>query len=809
MNIGSLKLDFALWAVFCLFLVFTHELTVRDSELKLCVENEQECVTDLRDCGPPPPTSTLEVLNMSCYYEMSESSVTCDWSHESSMNTHTSCSLIFSSSSKILYCQAIFNPAAILNVTARIKNYKTGREIWSQPHTVFLYSAVKPSPPVLSVLRSTVDTVVVSWKSSIDGTCRLCCGNSTHVLSQVVSVPVHRGQTLVHTIKHLLPFSLCRAAVACRGQSGRWSDWSSEIAERTLERAPSKPPEMCYRVEKPKSGGTFHLHLMWKALDLHEAGGRVLGYQVSYEPMKKQRQELRLVQNVTEPTALLEVEDGYCSVTVKAFNMAGYGPAAHLSIDTNTQNTLPSVKHLWISSSLPGERGLLVQWEIPADPGHPANQLAPPTASPPTLPISYFAIQWRTEMHPFISHWTRVDGFTASTVIREHLEPDQSYTISVFPVYSQHCGSSLSLPASLQHGALLEAVQLKVIGVTKSTITAVWAWQRKSGPIRVNRYEVMLREDSEKQTQQLWPDQWQHTFLNLKPNTDYSLILLADNVSRDIIPIRTPLDEVTAAATATLLLLLVATVLVISILSTTVFKSYFFPPISSPRGSMSGQWLMDISHQKPAERSILDLEDFQVTDVLGGKSRIEVRPKSQPSSDENLHENTSLSLLSQITIKPSVLELDTEYVSEPQGGTQQQEFSLQSYHPDYVVKCDRPDSAAFISEKTQHVPLLLCQTDEAGSCFPQKEEGISQFGVFHMLGQAEVVANDHFHEIMASKGSFCICQMDCMEEYVVNSSFLEKTDETANGQADCSYLLCQTDYVAVTTDTQQVNGTET
>lgn len=142
----------------------------------------------------------------------------------------------------------------------------------------------------------------------------------------------------------------------------------------------------------------------------------------------------------------------------------------------------------------------------------------------------------------------------------------------------------------------MEPVKLTVMGVTKSTVTFVWEWQKKSRPIRVNRYRVMLRKDSEIQSRfmkefssemchrvycsdylqhltvkvflkhmcelfffrncvcsteivlsfpalSLWPDQSQHTLINLKPNTEYSLLLLADNVSRDIIPVRTDFGE--------------------------------------------------------------------------------------------------------------------------------------------------------------------------------------------------------------------------------------------------------------------------
>lgn len=73
-------------------------------------------------------------------------------------------------------------------------------------------------------------------------------------------------------------------------------------------------------------------------LENRDAGDHILGYQVSYKPASEQQPQDSFVQNVTGVTALLVVEEGNCSVTVKALNTAGYGPAANLSIDTQRQN---------------------------------------------------------------------------------------------------------------------------------------------------------------------------------------------------------------------------------------------------------------------------------------------------------------------------------------------------------------------------------------------------------------------------------------------------------------------------------------
>lgn len=66
---------------------------------------------------------------------------------------------------------------------------------------------------------------------------------------------------------------------------------------------------------------------------------------------------------------------------------------------------LPSVRNMWISTSYPEKNELLVQWKIPINQGH-------------TLPVSYFLIQWHPETSPSTSHWSRVDSFITSTVIR-------------------------------------------------------------------------------------------------------------------------------------------------------------------------------------------------------------------------------------------------------------------------------------------------------------------------------------------------------------------------------------------------------
>ncbi|KAM7391046.1 hypothetical protein PAMP_021763 [Pampus punctatissimus] len=648
--------------------------------------------------------SAYETLNMSCYH-MSYKSMTCEWPESDSL-IDSDVSLIFSSSKQIQSCEAIINPIAFLNITVRMKNYVMEREIWSHPHAVYVYTAVKASQPVLTVSSCTQDSINVSWRST-GSTCRLRYReNNTHTWTQALdSFPAHLDKTHLSTITDLQPFTVYRASVACTLHSGIWSHWSSDVIARTLERAPSTPPVVYYRVEKTDSAGPPLLHLIWKDLDLHEAGGHILGYQVSYEPEERHPLRNRLIQNITEVTALLVVEEGNCSVMVTAFNAAGYGPAAHLSVDTRRQSTLPSLRNLWVSSSFPTMKNLVVQWEASPSPSS-------------ILPVSHFVVHC-PETRPSTCCWTRVGG--ASAVIT----------------------------------ALMEAVKLQLLDVTKTAVTAVWTWQRRTEPIRVNEYRVMLRKNAETQSLLVRPDQRRHTFSNLKPNTGYSLLLLADNVSRNIITFRTDVGDVDEVPVVAILApLLLAAAFVVSVMS--VYK-YFFPSISSLWGSMTGKWLMDPNHQR-TDRSILDIEDFQVTDVC----LIVIEPTSPRSSEDDPCENTSLLLLSQL-----ITTLDSQHVSDIQTDSEYQLVSLQAER----------------------------QTHEATGWFPQKEEDNKP--PVQTSHTEETVVNSAFHQLTNAAHSHFF--QVTWEAECVNASFLRKADvETQSGHTDCSYLICEADYIAST-----------
>ncbi|XP_067378607.1 uncharacterized protein [Channa argus] len=665
----------------CFCVCCESEVKVYNSNLMLCEEDNKVCVTKLKDCDLRPPSSVQNPLNMSCYHESfgSRKVVTCAWSQETDGHTESDVSLVFSRSQPIYSCNAVLTMSSILNITVRVKNYDMDTEIWSRLHEVFLSDIVRPSAPHLTVRGSTHNSVVVSWESGDYRSCRLRYrASDTESWSEPPDIdPPHMTN---YTIKDLLPFNDYIAAVSCSEGSNIWSDWSSEVIAKTLERVPWKSPDVCYRVDDAsESSGRLLLHLMWKTLDSGDAKGRVLGYQVSYRPVKEQQLQDEFILYVTEVSASLEVKGGEWNVTVRAFNMAGYGPAAQLTIDTQRRNYIPPVTNMWVSSS---SKDLVVKWKIP-----------------PVPPVSHFNVQWHGEANASTSGWSTVDGSTASVPIQVAADDGKSYLISVVPVYKQQCGSARSLPASLKQGA-----------------------------------------------QTLWPDQWQHTFFNLIPSTEYALHLLADNDTTIILPVRTDFDKVPVVATAIPLLLLAVAVFIVSILSRTVYKSH----ISSPQGSMIGQWLMDPKRQNSTDTNILDIKDFEEAEVLGVKGAISFRPNTRVPSEEDLHEGSSLL---ELIFKLSDIRVDTEYVLSSPLTTEHQ-----------------PQPQTSLPQKEER-SLLDCDASQ----------------------QAEDALKCFIHQLFANTDRSCVDQMICEGDYVVNSY---TRAESVSEQTDGCALICEADYIA-------------
>uniref|UniRef100_A0A674BPQ8 Interleukin-6 receptor subunit beta-like n=1 Tax=Salmo trutta TaxID=8032 RepID=A0A674BPQ8_SALTR len=425
--------------------------------------------------------------------------------------------------------------------------------------------------------------------------------------------------------------------------------------------APSRPPDICYHMEMVNKQGPHHLMLMWKALDVYDAHGHILGYQVSYTQTK--HPSLSVTTNTTDLKVVLVVTEDEFEVTVMAYNSAGGSPYSHLKIDLSLHQTLPSVRRLWVNSE---DDRLVLQWDV----GHIS------------LPVSEVANEWATDAaHPTSSHWKRVNGSTRSTVLKDHLQPGTTYRINVYPISNQLCGPPKSIIANLEYGTLLGAVGMHVVDVTKNTVTVQWEWQRKEVHHKVLKYRVILcLGEIQVESIPVWPDVWQHTFFKLRANTGYSVNLLAetsnDNISREIIPIKTHIFEHNEIIfTVCLIVLLTLGLGVFFILSRTVYKTYFFPKIANPGASVAGRWLLESHHEKNRVKNLLKLEEFLVTDLSGEKGFVELGQERPPVREDGIFNPGSSH--STLNIKHIFIPQNTEYIENtPKSNRENRDFSL-------------------------------------------------------------------------------------------------------------------------------------
>ncbi|XP_046904162.1 interleukin-6 receptor subunit beta isoform X2 [Hypomesus transpacificus] len=398
---------------------------------------------------------------------------------------------------------------------------------------------------------------------------------------------------------------------------GYWSEWSNEVPVMTLERAPSKGLEVCYHLRPSSSSSRdHHLILMWKALNMHEAKGRILGYRVDYTPKTDSGGRS---QNVTfDNTQLrreLSVREQEGEVTVTASNSAGSSPPSLLRIHPLPPQAMSTVRSLWVRS-----RGvfLVVQWDMENS----------------SLPASEFAIEWTSHANPESKHWRWVDGYSRSADLTEHVLPLQTYTVSIYPIYHSLCGLPQSLPVSLENGVLSKPVKLH-IDVTGDVGTARWEWETEiNGPhIRVEGYKLAIKQGKQEQVFTVWPDVRQHTFHKLQPDITYSVHLLADNRTQETITF-TVEGYLEAVATATPLISLTLVLGLFAILYKTLYKDHILSQVANPQASQIGQWLLKPHTEEVVEKNILKLEDFLVTDLQAASCFTEPDPESPSPSEE-------------------------------------------------------------------------------------------------------------------------------------------------------------------------------
>ncbi|XP_052460982.1 interleukin-6 receptor subunit beta isoform X1 [Carassius gibelio] len=591
------------------------ELTVSPKDLKgcgeknkLCVKLDDDCLSISSDGAPQVPRTPENFLNTSCHYLIQEESLTCRWIQTNHIRSQTTNSFILSQAKYFCYPTTILNIYSTFNLTIKTKNVISLKEQFSDVILVRIQDIIKAPRPLITFVNVTDSSINITWTTGKEPVTkckiRYKCIN-TESWTETADLPSSVESWFV--IEGLQAFSEYRLRVSCSHRLGRWSDWSDETRVKTSESLPSAAPSLSYYVDSDENSRIRQLVLLWKALDVKDARGLIRGYEVSYKPIRQP--SLKKTINTTHLKVIVPVRSEEYEVSVCAFNSVGCSAHRRITLDASRSHgthDVPAVKSLWVYSD---DFSLWVSWEHEFT---AAN-------------VSEFAIEWSAMTDREHRRWERVPGSTF-TVCLPGIEAKQTYIISVFPVYGSLCGPPASISADLQHGALLDLVRFRLLYVSSSSVAVQWTWQEAEPSVSVLQYRLVLNGPLETQTLTVFPNKEQHLFLQLHPNTRYSIHVqgetTAGNFSKASLDISTPLldyDEMLSFAVPVLLLLLV--VGIFSILTRTMCREYFFPFIANPRYSLIGRWLLDpqlqgtgsiytlkLDHVFLPEKSIIQLE---------------------------------------------------------------------------------------------------------------------------------------------------------------------------------------------------------
>ncbi|CAM4719797.1 unnamed protein product [Leuciscus chuanchicus] len=579
------------------------ELTVTGKDLKKCGNNT--CVMSNAKCPTESDvlTATPErFVNTSCHFLSHEESITCRWlQNTSGVRTETTSTFIFRRTD--IYCPAIINFYSHFNLTIKSKSVFSQEEWFSDVYPVIIEEIVQAPRPVITSVNVTDSSVNVTWNGGTITKCRIRYKRlNTESWTEKTA-----SQESLFVIEGLQAFSEYHLSVSCDHDDSRWSDWSEETRVKTSESPPSAPLSLSYYVASDVNSGFRQLLLLWKALDVTDARGLIRGYEVSYMPTKQP--SLKTTNHTTELKAVVLVMAEEYEVTVRAYNSAGHSPHRRLLIDASRSHDVWSVKALWVYSD---GSSLRIRWDRDVT----------------RVNASEFAIGWSAVTDPGHTHWQRVDGsmFIARLT---GLKQDEIYNISVFPVYDSLCGPQTSISADLQHGALLDVRGFRVVNVSRSSLVVQWTWKEAKPRVKVIQYKLVLRGEHGTESLSVFPDQHQHSFLQLHPNTRYSVCIHGEtetgNFSKACLDVNTPLidyNELMRFALPVVLLLLVFGIFSVS--SMTVCRKYFLPVIANPRFSLIGRWLLNPHLQGNGKICVLKLESVFPFDQQTEKNLIQV-----------------------------------------------------------------------------------------------------------------------------------------------------------------------------------------
>uniref|UniRef100_A0A3Q4G3S6 Interleukin-6 receptor subunit beta-like n=1 Tax=Neolamprologus brichardi TaxID=32507 RepID=A0A3Q4G3S6_NEOBR len=447
-------------------------------------------------------------------------------------------------------------------------------------------------------------------------------------------------------LQNLQPDTVYVTQVRCKYNKkhcGYWSDWSSNVTERTPEDLPKSKPDVWIITSEE---GINKRQIEFICKDPEFSNGRIRRFNITIE---KQKDSIRngtweiipVNRSLTDGssskkqitpliTILLDDEESV-TVYVTAINSVGASPQAKLIISPKTRGKCPLEK-----MEVQSHNGqLFLSWK------------------PPNRTVSDFeyVVEWVSDGE---RNWQREDGKTTYTAIKGDLEKFVHYRISVYPIYGKLVGKPVHVHAYFEQGVPSQGPSVNLSG-DPGCYTAKLEWDeipliKRRGFI--TNYTIYYRSGTETRGITVPSNTTSYTLTSLSRNTKYDIWIKASTIrgsvngsNHSFTTLKYAPGEIEGIVVGVSLgfLFVVLMTMLLCFCKKDVIKDNFWPQIPNPGDSTIGNWSPDypLKAEAPRENCLSGISVLNV-DVCDAKCVFEEDKASLPlKKDKYLSEEHS------------------------------------------------------------------------------------------------------------------------------------------------------------------------
>ncbi|NXG05098.1 CSF3R factor, partial [Sakesphorus luctuosus] len=554
--------------------------------------------------GYPP----AKPLNLSCILNLGDYGLTCQWEQGADSHLPTSVTLKCAGSrtQAVTGCTPQGGHSRC-TVPRRLLQLYREMEIWvsvtnalgtaeSEHLCIDPMDVAKLDPPTLQSIQSIpfqTDCVALAWDMA-QGTehmelqCELRYRAPEDTAWSLVTGIVGRAGTAQHC--GFLFGTQYHFQMRCRRSSALayWSEWSSARNYTTHEKAPTAKLDTWWGAQPARAGGWLEVQLRWKAPQLYEANGRVLGYRVTLSPRRRGR-DPPTVCNTTHTQCNFLVPVGTRKVYLSVYNAAGESAATEVVLLERKGQPLA------VLQAVPRDKSSLwVHWEAPL------------------APVAAYVLEWQrvtSEPGHCSACWQMErDGAATAALIQYGIEPFQRYNISLYPLYKDAIGIPIHTAAYSQQKAPSHAPKLHLRRISKSEAELCW----EPLPVEVQNgfitsYTIFWANSiADMASATVNPSLSSFVIRGLKPSTLYKVHIMASTAaggtnSTSLTLVTTVLDdtEIQFLFLTLALVFLLLILLLICFQKNERMKEQLWPSVPDPANSSLGKWVPAALPQEP------------------------------------------------------------------------------------------------------------------------------------------------------------------------------------------------------------------